>query len=277
MHEDLAAITRRMRAHIVAMLAEAGSGHPGGSLSATDIIATLYFSHMNVDPNNPDWEDRDRFVLGKGHAAPALYAALALRGFFPEEDLLTVRKIGSHLQGHPCMNTTPGVDMSTGSLGQGLSVANGMALAGRIDHKDYYVYCVMGDGEIQEGQVWEAAMSAAHYGLDHLIAFVDHNGLQIDGSNDDVMRVTPIAQKFRAFGWNVLEVADGHDLQALDEAVAQAKRNEGTPTVIVCETVKGKGVSFMENEVDWHGVAPTKEQAKAALAEIEAPDAPGKE
>ena len=277
MHEDLAAITRRMRAHIVAMLAEAGSGHPGGSLSATDIIATLYFSHMNVDPKNPDWEDRDRFVLGKGHAAPALYAALALRGFFPEEDLLTVRKIGSHLQGHPCMNTTPGVDMSTGSLGQGLSVANGMALAGRIDHKDYYVYCVMGDGEIQEGQVWEAAMSAAHYGLDHLIAFVDHNGLQIDGSNDDVMRVTPIAQKFRAFGWNVLEVADGHDLQALDEAVAQAKRNEGTPTVIVCETVKGKGVSFMENEVDWHGVAPTKEQAKVALAEIEAPDAPGKE
>jgi len=277
MHEDLAAITRRMRAHIVAMLAEAGSGHPGGSLSATDIIATLYFSHMNVDPKNPDWEDRDRFVLGKGHAAPALYAALALRGFFPEEDLLTVRKIGSHLQGHPCMNTTPGVDMSTGSLGQGLSVANGMALAGRIDHKDYYVYCVMGDGEIQEGQVWEAAMSAAHYGLDHLIAFVDHNGLQIDGSNDDVMRVTPIAQKFRAFGWNVLEVADGHDLRALDEAVAQAKRNEGTPTVIVCETVKGKGVSFMENEVDWHGVAPTKEQAKVALAEIEAPDAPGKE
>ncbi|MDO4798268.1 MAG: transketolase [Coriobacteriales bacterium] len=277
MHEDLAAVTRRMRAHIVTMLAEAGSGHPGGSLSATDIIATLYFSHMNVDPSNPSWEDRDRFVLGKGHAAPALYAALAIRGFFPEEDLPTVRKIDSHLQGHPCMNTTPGVDMSTGSLGQGLSVANGMALAGRIDHKDYYVYCVMGDGEIQEGQVWEAAMSAAHYGLDHLIAFVDHNGLQIDGANDNVMRVSPIGDKFRAFGWNVIELADGHDLDALDAAVTQAKQCVGAPTVIVCETTKGKGVSFMENEVDWHGVAPTKEQAQVALAEIEAQSAPGKE
>lgn len=277
MTEDLASITRRMRAHIVTMLAEAGSGHPGGSLSATDIIATLYFKHMNVDPANPEWEDRDRFVLCKGHAAPALYAALAMRGFFPEEDLKSIRKLGSHLQGHPSMNSTPGVDMSTGSLGQGLSVANGMALAGRIDHKDYYVYCVMGDGEIQEGQVWEAAMSAAHYGLDHLIAFVDHNGLQIDGANDDVMRVSPIAEKFRAFGWNVLELEDGNDLEALDAAVIEAKRAQGVPTVIVCETVKGKGVSFMENQVDWHGVAPTKEQAQAALAEIEALAAPGKE
>lgn len=276
MERDLVSITWRMRAHIVSMLAEAGSGHPGGSLSATDIIATLYFKHMRVDPENPDWADRDRFVLGKGHAAPALYAALAMRGFFPEEDLKTVRKLGSHLQGHPCIHTTPGVDMSTGSLGQGLSVANGMALAGRIDHRDYYVYCVMGDGEIQEGQVWEAAMSAAHYGLDHLIAFVDHNGLQIDGSNDQVMRVTPIGEKFAAFGWNVLSV-DGHDLEALDAAVEEAKRSEGRPTVIVCETVKGKGVSFMENVVDWHGVAPTKEQAAAALAEIEAQAAPGKE
>ena len=277
MSNDLANVTKRMRAHIVTMLAAAGSGHPGGSLSATDVIASLYFKHMNIDPENPGWEDRDRFVLCKGHAAPALYAALAIRGFFPEDELITIRKLGSRLQGHPSMDHTPGVDMSTGSLGQGLSVANGMALAGRIDGKDYRVYAVMGDGELQEGQVWEAAMSAAHYGLDHLIAFVDHNGLQIDGSNDDVMRVTPIAQKFRAFGWNVLEVADGHDLQALDEAVAQAKRNEGTPTVIVCETVKGKGVSFMENVVDWHGVAPTKEQAAAALAEIEAQAAPGKE
>ena len=267
MHEDLAAITRRMRAHIVAMLAEAGSGHPGGSLSATDIIATLYFSHMNVDPNNPDWEDRDRFVLGKGHAAPALYAALALRGFFPEEDLLTVRKIGSHLQGHPCMNTTPGVDMSTGSLGQGLSVANGMALAGRLDARDYYVYCVMGDGEIQEGQVWEAAMSASHYGLDHVIAFVDHNHLQIDGDNDEVMTVNPIDEKFRAFGWNVITI-DGHDLQAISDAVDAAKANKGKPTMIVAETIKGKGVSFMENQLGWHGVAPTAEQAEAALAEI---------
>ena len=267
MHEDLAAITRRMRAHIVAMLAEAGSGHPGGSLSATDIIATLYFSHMNVDPKNPDWEDRDRFVLGKGHAAPALYAALALRGFFPEEDLLTVRKIGSHLQGHPCMNTTPGVDMSTGSLGQGLSVANGMALAGRIDGKDYRVYAVMGDGELQEGQVWEAAMSAAHYRLDRLIAFVDHNNLQIDGTNDEVMGVRPIDEKFRAFGWDV-QVIDGHDLEAIDAAIEAAKVCEGRPHAIVCETIKGKGVSFMEGEVDWHGVAPTAEQANQALAEI---------
>ena len=270
MQEDLMSITKRMRAHIVRMLAEAGSGHPGGSLSATDIIATLYFGHMRVDPDNPRWEDRDRLVLCKGHAAPALYAALAIRGFFPEEELLTVRKLGSRLQGHPCMNTTPGVDMSTGSLGQGLSVANGMALAGRLDGRDYYVYAVMGDGELQEGQVWEAAMSAAHYGLDHVVAFVDHNGLQIDGANDDVMRVGPIADKFRAFGWNVIELADGHDLEALDDAVVRAKASVGKPTAIVCETVKGKGVSFMENEVDWHGVAPTREQAAAALADIEA-------
>jgi transketolase len=270
MQEDLMSITKRMRAHIVRMLAEAGSGHPGGSLSATDIIATLYFKHMCVNPDNPSWEDRDRLVLCKGHAAPALYAALAIRGFFPEEELLTVRKLGSRLQGHPCVNTTPGVDMSTGSLGQGLSVANGMALAGRLDGRDYYVYAVMGDGELQEGQVWEAAMSAAHYGLDHVIAFVDHNGLQIDGPNDDVMCVSPIGDKFRAFGWDVIELEDGHDLAALDDAVTRAKACKGKPTVIVCETVKGRGVSFMENEVDWHGVAPTREQAAAALADIEA-------
>lgn len=269
MNNDLQSITKRMRAHIVEMLAEAGSGHPGGSLSATDIIATLYFKHMRVDPENPNWEDRDRFVLGKGHAAPALYAALAIKGFFPEEELLTIRKLHSRLQGHPSMSVTPGVDMSTGSLGQGLSVANGMALAGRVDHKDYYVYCVMGDGEIQEGQVWEAAMSAAHYKLDHLIAFVDHNGLQIDGPNDKVMSIMPIDKKFQAFGWNTM-VIDGHDLDAIDAAIVEAKRSEGKPTVIVCETVKGKGVSFMENVVDWHGVAPTAEEAKVALADIAA-------
>lgn len=269
MNHDLVSITQRMRSHIIEMLAAAGSGHPGGSLSATDIIATLYFKHMNIDPGNPQWEDRDRFVLGKGHAAPALYAALALRGFFPEEELITLRKLGSRLQGHPDRTKVPGVDMSTGSLGQGLSVANGMALAGRIDGKDYYVYCVMGDGEIQEGQVWEAAMSAGHYKLDHVIAFVDHNGLQIDGANTNVMNVMPIDKKFAAFGWNVLSI-DGHDLDAIDAAIMEAKRCTGKPTVIVCETVKGKGVSFMENVVDWHGVAPTADQAQEALAELAA-------
>ena len=267
MRSDLTSTAQKMRAHIVRMLAAAGSGHPGGSLSATDILADLYFKHMRIDPGNPEWEDRDRFVLAKGHAAPALYAALALRGFFPEEDLVTVRTIGSHLQGHPCRGLTPGVDMSTGSLGQGLSVANGMALAGRLDGRDYYVYCLMGDGEIEEGQVWEAAMSAAHYQLDHVIAFVDHNGLQIDGPNSKVMTVMPITQKFEAFGWNALTI-DGHDYDQIDDAIATAKQTVGKPTVIVCETVKGKGVSFMENVVDWHGVAPTPEQAEAALAEI---------
>lgn len=269
MQIDLFSIAQQMRGHIVQMLAAAGSGHPGGSLSATDILADLYFKQMRIDPGNPNWEDRDRLVLAKGHAAPALYAALALRGFFPVEDLVTVRTIGSYLQGHPCMGTTPGVDMSTGSLGQGLSVANGMALAGRLDGLDYYVYCLMGDGEIEEGQVWEAAMSAAHYKLDHVIAFVDHNGLQIDGPNSKVMTVMPIAQKFEAFGWDVVTI-DGHDFAQIDDAIDRAKRTEGKPTVIVCETIKGKGVSFMENVVDWHGVAPTSEQAEAALAEIRA-------
>ena len=261
-------ITTQMRADIIRMLAAAGSGHPGGSLSACDILAVLYFDKMNVDPENPDWPDRDRLVLAKGHAAPALYAALAGRGYFPREDLVTLRKSSSYLQGHPNMQTTPGVDMSTGSLGQGLSVANGMALAGRLDHKDYWVYCIMGDGEIQEGQVWEAAMSAGHYGLDHLIAFVDHNHLQIDGNNDEVMTVNPIEDKFRAFGWDVMTI-DGNDLEAVSDAVDSAKAKlNGRPTLVVAETVKGKGVSFMENQVGWHGVAPTAEQAEAALKEL---------
>lgn len=269
MHNDLTAVTSQMRAHIVEMLAAAGSGHPGGSLSATEIIASLYFKHMRVDPARPDWPERDRFVLGKGHAAPALYAALAMRGFFPEDELVTLRKLGSRLQGHPCRTDTPGVDMSTGSLGQGLSVANGMALAGRLDGLDYWVYCVMGDGEIQEGQVWEAAMSAAHYKLDHVIAFVDHNGLQIDGANDQVMGVEPIDDKFAAFSWHTQRI-DGHDLAAIDAAIAAAKAEHGRPSVIVCDTVKGRGVSFMENVVDWHGVAPDAAQAEVALAEIRA-------
>ena len=224
---------------------------------------------MHVDPENPDWEDRDRFVLSKGHAAPALYAALALKGFFDEEELMTLRQLHSRLQGHPCMFQTPGVDMSTGSLGQGLSVANGMALAGRLDGRDYYVYCLMGDGEIQEGQIWEAAMSAAHYHLDHLIAFVDHNGLQIDGANTEVMNINPIDEKFKAFGWHT-QVIDGADLDAIDDAIEVAKAACGVPSLIVLETVKGKGVSFMEDVVDWHGVAPTAAEAEVALAEIAA-------
>ena len=269
MGKELYDITKQMRAHIIKMLAAAGSGHPGGSLSAVDVVASLYFKHMHVDPENPDWEDRDRFVLSKGHAAPALYAALALKGFFDEEELMTLRQLHSRLQGHPCMFQTPGVDMSTGSLGQGLSVANGMALAGRLDGRDYYVYCLMGDGEIQEGQIWEAAMSAAHYHLDHLIAFVDHNGLQIDGANTEVMNINPIDEKFKAFGWHT-QVIDGADLDAIDDAIEVAKAACGVPSLIVLETVKGKGVSFMEDVVDWHGVAPTAEEAKVALAEIAA-------
>ena len=269
MHYDMHEVAKQMRIDIIKMLAAAGSGHPGGSLSATDILAVLYFDKMNIDPTNVEDPDRDRLVLAKGHAAPALYAALAQRGYFPREDLITLRKRGSHLQGHPNMSTTPGVEMSTGSLGQGLSVANGMALAGRLDNRDYWVYCIMGDGEIQEGQVWEAAMSAAHYGLDHVIAFVDHNHLQIDGNNDQVMTVNPIDEKFRAFGWDVLTI-DGHDYEAIADAIEHAKATKGKPTVIVCETVKGKGVSFMENQVGWHGVAPTAEQAERALAELEA-------
>ena len=267
MRDDLKDIAKQMRVDIVTMLAAAGSGHPGGSLSACDILAVLYFDKMNINPNDVEWPDRDRLVLAKGHAAPALYAALAERGFFPREDLVTLRKSYSHLQGHPNMNTTPGVEMSTGSLGQGLSVANGMALAGRLDGRDYYVYCIMGDGEIQEGQVWEAAMSAGHYGLDHVIAFVDHNHLQIDGNNDEVMTVNPIEDKFRAFGWNVMTI-DGHDFQAISDAVDAAKASKGKPTVIVAETIKGKGVSFMENQVGWHGVAPKPEEAEKAVAEI---------
>ena len=267
MGKDLRIIANQLRIDMIEALAAAGSGHPGGSLSATEIITVLYFDKMHIDPHNPADPDRDRFVLSKGHAAPALYAALAERGFFPREELLRLRKLDSHLQGHPNMGDTPGVDMSTGSLGQGLSVANGMALAGRLDHKDYWVYCIMGDGEIEEGQVWEAAMSAGHYGLDHVIAFVDHNGLQIDGSNDQVMTVMPIVDKFEAFGWDAVSI-DGHDMDAIAAAIERAKMVKGKPSVIVCETVKGKGVSYMENQVGWHGVAPNAEQAERALAEL---------
>lgn len=264
---NLKAITNQMRIDIIEAVASAGSGHPGGSLSACDTIATLYFDKMNIDPANPDWEDRDRFILSKGHVAPALYAALAQRGYFDREALKTLRKNDSFLQGHPDMKKTPGVDMSTGSLGQGLSIANGMALAGQLNNKDYYVYVMLGDGEIQEGQVWEAAMSSSHYHLNHVIAFLDFNGLQIDGTNDEVMNVKPVDQKFEAFGWNVLTV-DGHNTDEIAAAIDQAKTSTDKPTMIICNTVKGKGVSFMENVGGWHGTAPNKEQAEQALTKL---------
>ena len=249
------------------MVAEAKSGHPGGSLSIADMLTVLYFDKMNVCAENPKMADRDRFVLSKGHAAPALYATLAEKGFFPEEELITLRKFGSKLQGHPDMKKVAGIDMSTGSLGQGLSAANGMALAGKLDNKDYTVYTILGDGEIQEGQIWEAAMTASHYKLDNLIAFVDLNGLQIDGDIKEVMSPCPIDKKFEAFGWNVI-VINGHDYEEIINAIQKAKSTKGAPTCIVCNTVKGKGVSFMENEAAWHGTAPTKEQCEQAIKEI---------
>lgn len=258
---------RNARINVVEMLAAAASGHPGGSLSIIDILTVLYFEQMNVRPAMPKWEDRDRFILSKGHAAPGLYAVLAEKGFFPQEELLKLRKCGAMLQGHPDMKGTPGVDMSTGSLGQGLSVANGMAMAAKLDKKTYRVYAIVGDGEIQEGQIWEAAMSSAHYALDNVTLFVDHNGLQIDGTNREIMGVDPIGEKFRAFGWNVIEI-DGHDLEAIHGAVESAKKTLGKPTVIVAKTTKGKGVSFMENQVGWHGSAPNQEQREQAVAEL---------
>ncbi|MBQ5682208.1 MAG: transketolase, partial [Peptococcaceae bacterium] len=238
---------KQIRRDIVSMVGAAKSGHPGGSLSAAEILTYLYFEEMNVNPAEPKWEDRDRFVLSKGHAAPVLYAALARKGFFPAEDLMSLRKIGSHLQGHPDMKKVPGVDMSTGSLGTGFSAATGIALACQLDKKPSYVYTLLGDGELQEGQVWEAAMSAAHYKLDNLIAFVDNNGLQIDGNIDDVLSPNPIDAKFAAFGWHV-QVIDGHDFAQIADAIKAAKAAAGKPSVIVAKTVKGKGVSYMENQ-----------------------------
>ncbi len=258
-----------IRKYIIEKVFSAKSGHPGGSLSCTDIFTVLYFDEMRVDVNNPKWADRDRFVLSKGHCAPALYATLALKGFFPEKDLVTLRKIDSYLEGHPSMTYVPGVDMSTGSLGQGISAAAGMAMAGKLDKKDYRVYSILGDGELQEGQVWEAAMAAAHYKLDNLTAFVDYNGLQIDGTIQEVMNPEPIADKFAAFGWNVISI-DGHDIEAIKDAIETAKTVKGKPTMVVCRTIKGKGVSFMENNGAWHGSAPNQEQRDQAIAELDA-------
>jgi len=261
---------RGIRKDIVKMIGKAASGHPGGSLSSAEILTLLYFEQMNVDVNNPRKEDRDRFVLSKGHAAPVLYATLAAKGFFPRAELENLRQLGSILQGHPDMNKVPGVDMSTGSLGQGISVAAGMALAGKMDNKDHKIYALLGDGELQEGLVWEAAMAASHYQLNNLIALVDNNNLQIDGAICEVMSPFPIDSKFEAFGWNVITVEDGHDFDELRTAVEAAKKSEDKPTVIICKTVKGKCVSFMENNAGWHGKGPNAEEVKQALAELEA-------
>ena len=247
----------------------AKSGHPGGSLSAADIFTYLYFKEMNVDPSNPNWADRDRFVLSKGHCCPSLYAVLALKGFFPMEELEKLRHVGAMLQGHPDMKGTPGIDMSTGSLGQGISAACGMALCAKIDNKDFRVYTVLGDGECEEGEVWEAAMFAAHKGLDNLVVFVDCNGLQIDGSTAQVGGVEPLDKKFESFGFNVLKI-DRHDFDQIEEALNTAKNTKGVPTAIIAKTVKGKGVSFMENQVGWHGKATNAEEFEIALSELDA-------
>lgn len=260
-------LARSIRIDILSMITAAGSGHPGGSLSLVEIITALYFKIMNINPKFPEAIDRDRLVLSKGHAAPALYAALATRGFFPRDSLSTLRKLGSPLQGHPARNRLPGVEVSTGSLGQGLSVANGMALAARLDGSSWRVYVILGDGECQEGQVWEAAMTSSHYRLDNLTAFLDYNGLQIDGPTDQVKSLEPLADKWSSFGWNVLLI-NGHSFPEIIEAVEKARTCRGQPTMIIAETVKGKGVPFMENRVEWHGVAPTRQQLEEALAAL---------
>ena len=265
---ELLRIAYEIRRGAVTAVYSAASGHPGGSLSIAEILSYLYFEEMNIDPKDPKKADRDRFVLSKGHAAPGLYAALALRGFFPVEDLTTLRQIDSVLQGHPDMKHIPGIDMSTGSLGLGISAACGMALAAKYQHKDYRVWSIVGDGESEEGQVWEAAMFAAHSKLDNLAIFVDWNGLQIDGPVAEVMNPTPLDEKFRAFGWNVIMI-DAHDLDAIEAAVELAKTTKGKPTAIIAKSVKGKGVSYMENEVNWHGAAPKKEQYEIAIEELD--------
>ena len=258
-----------IRIGAVTAVYNAKSGHPGGALSSADVLACLYFNELNIDVNNPKWEDRDRFVLSKGHSCPGLYAALALKGFFPYEELKSFRHTGALLQGHPDMKAINGVDMSAGSLGQGFSCACGMALAGKLDNKDYRVYSLLGDGESQEGQVWEAIMFSAHYKLDNLCLIIDNNGLQIDGAVKDVMNVMPYESKLEAFGWNVITI-DGHNLEEILAAFKAAKEVKGKPTAIVAKTVKGKGVSFMENQASWHGKAPNEEQYNQAMAELTA-------
>lgn len=268
-NRELELAAYRIRRHAITAVHAAKSGHPGGSLSIADILSLLYFEQMNVSAQNPKDADRDRLVLSKGHCAPALYGALAEKGYFPKEDIPTFRHTGSYLQGHPDMKGVPGVDMSTGSLGQGVCAAAGMALAGKLDKKDYRVYAILGDGELEEGQVWEAAMFAPHYKLDNLTIFVDFNGLQIDGDVTKVMNPTPIDAKFKAFGWHVI-LADAHDFDSLRTAVNEAKATAGKPTAIIAKSVKGKGVSFMENNAAWHGAAPNDEQFAQAIAELDA-------
>lgn len=265
--ELVTAKARDIRVGILEAVTAAKSGHPGGSLSIADVMALLYYVEMNVEPANPKKADRDRFVLSKGHAAPALYSTLASKGYFPKEELLGLRKVNRMLQGHPDMKHTPGVDMSTGSLGQGISAACGMALAGKIDNSSYHVFSILGDGELEEGQVWEAAMFAGFYKLSNLTAFVDFNGLQIDGDIKEVMSPLPIGEKFAAFNWNVLEV-NGHDIDELHDAIEKARACEDKPTVIVMHTIKGKGVAEMEGQAGWHGKAPTEEEGKKFIAEV---------
>ena len=264
---DLEKMAKQLRRHVITMTAEAGSGHPGGSLSAADIVTALYFKVMRHDPKNPQWPGRDRFVLSKGHAAPILYAALAESGYFTVEELSTLRKLDSRLQGHTDRTLTPGVEMSAGSLGQGLSYGIGIALAGKLDKRDYHVYVLLGDGECQEGQVWEAAMLAPHFKVDNLTAIVDHNELQLDGRVCDIMGIEPLTDKWFAFNWHVIDI-NGHDISQILKALKKARDIRGKPTVIVAHTVKGKGVSFMENNVDFHGKAPNAEEAEIALREL---------
>jgi transketolase len=265
--EELEGRARGLRCDVVKMCHYAGSGHPGGSLSAADMVAALYFHFMRLDPKNPKWEDRDRFIMSKGHACPVQYAALSRRGFFPEEVLWTLRKFESPLQGHPDMKSTRGLDMTSGSLGNGLSIGVGMALGARIAKKDFRVYVILGDGEIQEGLVWEGAMAAAHFQLDSLTAMVDYNKLQIDGENKDVMGLEPLVGKWQQFGWHTIEI-DGHDMAEVVRAIEEAQSTKGKPTCIIAHTVKGKGVSYMECAVDWHGRAPTQEELDQALVEL---------
>jgi len=266
--KDMEAIAKRLRRHIISMTGKAGSGHPGGCLSSVEIVTALYFGVLRHKPQDPCWSDRDRFILSKGHAAPLLYAALAECGYIPVSELLTLRQLESRLQGHTDCRLTPGIEMTAGALGQGLSFAIGVALAGRLNSQNSRVYVLLGDGECDEGQVWEAAMSAAHFKVDNLVAIVDNNGLQIDGWNRDIMNLEPFAEKWRAFGWHVIEV-NGHDLNQLTTAFDQAKSVKGQPTVIIAHTTKGKGVSFMENNVDFHGKAPNADEVEIALKELE--------
>lgn len=265
---ELKKMANDIRKGIVTAVHAAKAGHPGGSLSCADIMTYLYFEEMNVDPKDPKKADRDRFVLSKGHCAPALYSTLAHKGFFPVEELETLRKLGSHLQGHPCMQHTPGVDMSSGSLGQGISIATGMALSAKLSNDSYRVYTLLGDGEIAEGQVWEAAMFASHKNLDNLVVIVDNNNLQIDGEITEVCNPYPIDEKFKAFGFNVINI-DGHDFDQIKDAFENAKNTKGMPTAIIAKTIKGKDVSFMENNVKWHGSAPNDEQYEIAMADLE--------